>query len=87
MVQAIGRDARMSSEQGGEWLGSFGGPSGYVYWAKQPKVDRLTYFAVQEGYTTPADIAAATDLSVGDVNTSLTKLEGRGLIEPGVVAR
>lgn len=44
-------------------------------------------FAVQEGYTTPGDIAAATDLSEGDVSRSLTKLEGRGLIEPGVVAR
>lgn len=80
MVQAIGRDARMSSEQGGGWLGDFGGATGYVYWAKRPAAERMTWFAFQAGYSTPEDIAAATDLRTVDVNKALASLAGKGML-------
>ena len=80
MVREIERSSGMSAEQGSGWLSEWGGPVAYRYWAKQPVADRMTYFAIQEGYTAPEDIAAVTDLGVKDVNKSIRKLEKQGVI-------
>ncbi len=86
MVNEIRRSPAMMREQGGsDWLSDWGGSGGYMYWAKQPVEDRMTFFAVQEGYSTQQDIADVTGLKTGDVSRSLTKLEKRGLVAPGVV--
>ena len=86
-------DTRMISQilekgdQPSTWLSEWGGPSGYQFWAKQPLADRLTFFAVTEGFNTPQDIASAADLKVSDVRRSLSKLEKAGLIETGVTTK
>ena len=85
IIRDIQRSPSMSAEQGSSWLSEWGGPGGYSFWAKQPLSDRVVYFAVTEGYSTQKDIRDATGLSSGEVSTSLTKLERKGLIETGVV--
>ncbi len=87
MVDEIRRSPAMMREQGGsDWLSEWGGSSGYSYWARQPMEYRMTYFAVQEGYSTAQDIADVTGLRKSDVSKSLTRLENQGLVEPGVVS-
>ena len=86
IIRDIQRSPSMSAEQGPGWLNEWGGPSGYSFWAGQPVNDRVVYFAVTEGYSTQKDIRDATGLSSGEVLTSLTKLERKGLIETGQVA-
>jgi len=86
IIRDIQRSPSMSAEQGPGWLNEWGGPSGYSFWAGQPVNDRVVYFAVTEGYGTQKDIRDATGLSSGEVSTSLTKLERKGLINVGQVA-
>ena len=80
MVDEISRNQTQLSEQGTGWLSDYGGALGYGYWAKRPLNERMTFFAVQEGYTTPTDIAAATDLKLKDVNRALTVLTEKGFV-------
>ena len=87
MVDEISRSQKLSSEQGPGWLSDYGGAQGYVYWSRQPLNERATYFAVQEGYTTPQDIADVTDLKVGDVSRALTVLGKKGFVTEGVVSK
>ncbi len=85
MVSEISRSSKMSQEQGVGILSEWGGSDVYQFWAKQPVSHRLTYFAVQEGYTTAADIAAVTDLKKSEVTRALTALDEKGLVTLGVV--
>ena len=87
MVREISRSPEMSAEQGSEWLGDWGGPSGYQFWARQPVNQRLTYFAIQDGYTTARDIADVTDLKQADVSRALVALDKRGIVALGVVEK
>jgi len=83
IAEEISRSPRMMKEQGGNFLGSWGGPSSYIYWARQPLADRMTYFALVEGYTNPSEIAAVTDLDVKKVEGALSRLEKKGLVGVG----
>jgi len=87
MVDEISRSPKMMADQGSGWLDSWGGTSGYQYWAKQPVSDRMTYFAVIEGYDTAKDIADVTGLRGVDVVRSLAKLGDAGLVDIGVVEK
>lgn len=87
MISEILRSKNMSAEQGSNWLSEWGGPGGYEAWSRQPKTERLVYFAYKLGYSNVEDIAAATDLSRAVVNYELSKLETAGLVEPGVVLK
>ena len=87
MVDEISRSSEMSAEQGASWLQEYGGSAGYTYWSKRPLNERLTFFAVQEGYSNSQDIADATDLKVGDVNRALTVLQDKGFVAQGVVSK
>lgn len=87
MVQEIASSPSMSADQGASWLQEWGGSSGYMFWAKQPLNNRLTYFAVQEGYNTPESISAVVDLPVSEVNRSLGKLQAQGLVDVGQVEK
>lgn len=86
MVDEIQRSPQMMQEQGGSaWLADWGGPGAYIYWSKQPLNERMTYFAVLEGYSTSQDIADVTGLAKADVTRALTKLSKQGLVETGVI--
>jgi len=80
MVQKIQRSPEMMAEQG-DFLSDWGGPAMYQLLAELPTNQRMTYLAVYQGLTTSEEISIATDLPVGQVESALTSLGKRGLIE------
>lgn len=81
MISEIQRDPVMSAEQGGNWLSDWGGPTAYRYFAKAPRNDRLTYYAISSaGCSTVEDIAAVTDLRTSQVEASIARLQRAGWI-------
>lgn len=84
MLREIQSDSRMASENP-NMMAEWGGPGAYQYWVKQPVADRLTYFAVQQGYSDPKAIADVTDLKLADVNRSIGKLTEQGFLAVGEV--
>lgn len=85
VVDKIRRSPQMSAEQGSSFMSDWGGSSNYIAFAKKPVEQRVTYFAVQQGYSTVKDISDATGLSTGEVNSALTQLSRDGLVDVGVV--
>lgn len=86
IIEDIRRSPTMSAEQGPAFMPDWGGPSAYQEMARWPASQRMTWFAVQEGYTTETDIADATGLRVADVSKALTALHTKGLVVKGVVS-
>ncbi len=87
IISDIQRSPQMRAEQGPSWLSEWGGPQGYKMQADMSESVRVTYNAVLEGYGTEPDIRDATGLSSGEVSSSLTTLQWRGLVEVGQVVK
>ena len=85
MVDKVQRSAAMSQEQGSGFLADWGGPSAYKYLARQPMEDRMTYLAVQAGYTSVKDIADVTGLNTTAVYRSVGKLQASNMVPAGLV--
>lgn len=85
MVREIMRSDTQMREQGPGWLDDYGGPQGYINQAHMTQPQRVTFNAVLQGYSTEAEIADVTTLHPSDVKRSLTWLERKRYIEPGVV--
>lgn len=86
MIREIADSPALSAENP-HICSDWGGPEMYTYLAKQPQAIRMTYLAVQNGYSTVEDISAATDLPVKDVDKALSRLSTAGIVDPGVVER
>jgi len=79
IVERIQKSAVMRGEQSG-FMDKWGGPEAYKKLVKLPQGDRLVYFAVLEGYSTPEEIEPIIDLPTNMIERSLSKLIGLGLI-------
>lgn len=86
MVEEIRRSPANSAENVG-MLEDWGGTVAYKEMARWPVEQRMAFFAVQEGYTTEADIAAATGLKTSDISRALTALQGKGVVQTGVITK
>jgi len=86
-IDKIQRSPSMMAEQGSAFLADWGGPGAYKMVARLPMKQRVTYYAVESGLQTSEEISIATDLSVGDVESSLTQLEKKGLVSIGEVVK
>jgi len=80
IVEKIQRSPQMMAEQGSTFLTNWGGPGAYQMAANLPVKQRVTYYAVSEGLTTPEEISIAVDLSVEEVNSALSQLSKKGLV-------
>lgn len=83
VIDKIQRSPSMMAEQGSAFLASWGGPGQYQMAARLPVKQRVTYYAVESGLQTSEEISIATDLSVDDVESSLTQLAKKGLVSLG----
>lgn len=88
VVDNIRRNPAMIAEQqGSKMVEDWGSLGNYSYWARQPMPERVTFVAVNEGFTTAGDIASATGLTIAEVSDALSKLEVKGHVEPGVITK
>jgi hypothetical protein len=85
IVDRISRSARMTAEQGGQVMAKYGGPGKYKTFARLPREERLTYAAISEGYTDPAEIEVVTGMTAADVSRGLAGLRTQRLIAPAEV--
>jgi len=84
IIDEISRSPRMRAEQGPDWLMQYGGPGMYQEAASWSPAQRGTYYAVIEGYSTPEEIASVADLKESQVNSALTFLKRKGVIQETV---
>lgn len=80
MAQEIKGRPELMAEQGAGFLSSWGGPSGYQTMAKMPPTQRVVYRAVEDGITTSGEISQATGLTNTEVESALSSLNKKGLV-------
>jgi len=81
MVQEIQGSPAMRTEQGANFLSSWGGPTGYRTMSSMPPEQRVVYRAVEDGITSSRDISDATGLTNSEVQSALTNLGKKGLVK------
>lgn len=83
LVAEVSRDEKMASEQGSGFMQEWGGPGAYKEMAGWHPEERMVYFAVQNGATTPEEIMSMTDLEEPRVNSALDSLTRKGVVSKG----
>ncbi len=88
MVAQIQASPQMLSEQGGSanFMARFGGASGYIEAAKMPLTQRVTFFAINDGLSDEAEIAASTGLTRAEVKSAVAGLKSKGLVKESQVS-
>lgn len=80
-LQKLASSKSWATEQAGSrFMQEWGGPGQYSNLARMPESERVTYFAVEEGYSTEADISDVTGLSRKEVSKAIGRLERKGLV-------
>lgn len=87
IVRRIQEDPDMSSEQGPNFMASWGGPEMYRMMSRLPVTARVTYYAIHEGATTESDVANITGLTPTEVRSGLKRLADEGIVPEGTVVR
>ena len=85
IIQRIMRSPQMMAEQGSGFMSAWGGPALYTRLARRPAAERMVYYAISEGHTTPDAISVVTGLDVKTVSGAVSSLEGQGLVTKGAV--
>ena len=82
IVRRVSNTPAMMREQGPGFMAQYGGSSRYMVAAKLTKNERIAFYAVQDGFDTPADIAMATGIDESAASRALSGLAKKGFVVP-----
>ena len=80
IADKVSRTPMMAREQGAGFMSVYGGATRYAAVSKLNSDERVSFYAVQDGFDTAADIAAATGLTESEASKALSSLSTKGLV-------
>ena len=80
IVEEIQASGAMSRENP-NMMRSWGGSDVYVEMARAEEPERLVYYAIMEGDTTPSQLQVSTGLGSHEIDKAIRSLERKGLVQ------
>ena len=87
IADKVSRTPMMAREQGNGFMAAYGGATRYAAVSKLNSDERVSFYAVQDGFDNAADIAAATGLTESEASKALSSLSTKGFVSVDQMAK